>query len=64
LGANGISIDVDAERLRLGRGNVARDDVIDAAAMLVTARRIVSGTATRLGDETRDSRGLLMQIWA
>jgi predicted RNase H-like nuclease len=64
LRAQGITIDVHAERLRLGRDNVARDDIIDAAAMLVTARRIASGTVTRLGDETPDSRELLMQIWA
>jgi predicted RNase H-like nuclease len=30
LREHGINIDVDAERLRLGRGNVARDDIIDA----------------------------------
>jgi predicted RNase H-like nuclease len=30
LREHGVSIDVDAERLRLGRGNVALDDIIDA----------------------------------
>lgn len=33
LREHGINVNVDAERLRLGRGNVARDDIIDAAAM-------------------------------
>jgi predicted RNase H-like nuclease len=64
LREHGIDIDVDAARLSLGRGTVARDDIIDAAAMLVTARRMASGAATLLGDDTRDNRGLLMQIWA
>ena len=64
LREHGSRIDVDAERLRLGRGNVAGDDIIDAAAMLVTARRIVTGAVTRLGGAIRDSRGVLMQIWA
>ena len=40
LESEDIRFDLDAERLRLGRGLVSRDDIIDAAAMLVSARRI------------------------
>jgi predicted RNase H-like nuclease len=41
----GIEFDLDAERKRLGARLVARDDLIDAAACLATARRIVVGAA-------------------
>jgi predicted RNase H-like nuclease len=59
-----IEFDVDTERLRLGRGLVTRDDIIDAAVMLVSARRVHQGHARRLGDGATDARGLLMQMWA
>jgi predicted RNase H-like nuclease len=39
------------------------DDVLDALALVHTARRIAAGTAERLGDPTaRDARGLRMEI--
>lgn len=42
-----------------------RADVIDAFALLWTARRLGDGLARALPDSpTRDSRGLAMQIWA
>jgi len=41
------------------------EDVIDAYAMLWTARRICDGCAVALPEQSpKDSRGLLMQIWA
>jgi predicted RNase H-like nuclease len=40
----------------------AGDDVLDAVALVVAARRLATGTAERLGDRTRDSRGLVMEI--
>ncbi len=41
-----------------------REDVIDALAMLWTARRIEAGTAVALPEiSPKESRGLLMQIW-
>ena len=64
LAAENITFDVDAERLRLGRGVVSPDDVIDAAAMLISARRIRNDDADVLGNSQRDARGLLMQMWA
>jgi predicted RNase H-like nuclease len=39
------------------------DDVLDARALAVQARRIAAGVATKLGGE-RDARGLRMEIWA
>jgi len=42
-----------------------RGDVIDAFAMLWTARRLRDGLARALPDSpVLDSRGLAMQIWA
>lgn len=43
------------------RGAVAHD-VLDAVALTLTARRLVAGTADRLGDGERDERGLRMEI--
>jgi predicted RNase H-like nuclease len=45
---------------------VADDDILDALAALWTARRIQSGSATRLpsGPEERDAFGLPMQMLA
>jgi predicted RNase H-like nuclease len=41
------------------------EDVVDAFAMLWTAQRVSEGRALALpGEPQRDSRGLLMQIWA
>ena len=56
--------DPGAVRARLGLAHVARDDVIDAVACLVAARRIAKGEARVLPDATvfRDARGLRMEI--
>jgi predicted RNase H-like nuclease len=40
----------------------ARDDVLDAHALLWTARRVARGVEARLGDGSRDRRGLRMEI--
>jgi predicted RNase H-like nuclease len=40
----------------------AADDVIDAVALTVTARRIASGNASELGDGARDETGLRMEV--
>jgi predicted RNase H-like nuclease len=40
----------------------AWDDVLDAAALVHTARRLVSGAVERLGDGARDRRGLRCEI--
>lgn len=66
LRRRGLRFDLSNERLRLGRGNVQRDDIVDAAACLVTAHRIVAGVALRLprGRPPRDSKGLRMEIMA
>jgi predicted RNase H-like nuclease len=66
LAAAGLAFDPSAERHRLGRGWMERDDVIDAAVMLLTAMRIEKGAAVRLPGavEQRDERGLLAEMWA
>src|SRR2546423_25609 len=38
------------------------DDVLDARAVLWTARRLARGQAERLGDGAHDERGLRMEI--
>lgn len=38
------------------------DDVLDAVALTVTARALERGAAERLGDGSRDARGLVMEI--
>ena len=60
------AFDVDDVRMQLGRGAAARDDIIDAAACLVTARRLASGDAMVLpvGAAPLDARGLLMEMVA
>jgi predicted RNase H-like nuclease len=40
----------------------AWDDVLDACALITTARRLVSGEIERLGDGARDARGLRCEI--
>jgi len=66
LRRHGIQFDVDDARRRLGRGTVARDDIIDAAACLVSAHRLTNGTAVVLpsGDPEMDAKGLRMEIVA
>ena len=63
LAAENITFDVEAERLRLGRNLVSHDDIIDAVAMLVSARHIRNDAADVLGNSERDARGLLTQMW-
>jgi len=57
-------LDPGAVRARLGLARVARDDVIDAVACLVAARRIAKGEALVLpqGAVFRDARGLRMEV--
>jgi len=53
------------ERWWRGRWNLAGaapDDVIDAVALTVTARRMVTGDVEALGDSARDERGLRMEV--
>jgi predicted RNase H-like nuclease len=56
--------DPAAVRARLGLARAARDDVIDAVACTLAARRIAEGKALVLpaGRVERDSRGLRMEI--
>jgi predicted RNase H-like nuclease len=42
----------------------APDDVLDAAALTLTAARVRDGVAERLGDGARDARGLRMEVVA
>ncbi len=55
-----------AVRAKLGLGHVGRDDIIDAVACLVTARRIATGEAMVLPPSCvqRDERGLRVEIAA
>ena len=41
----------------------AADDILDAIALVHSARAVLDGSATVLGDGERDERGLLMEIW-
>lgn len=46
------------------RAQVQQDDIIDAAACALAARRMVQGDAVRLpADPRHDARGLRMEIW-
>ncbi len=53
-------------RAQLGPAYLSRDDIVDAAACLLTAVRIEMGSAVVLpaGDVPRDERGLRMEIVA
>jgi predicted RNase H-like nuclease len=66
LAANGLQFGVQATRLALGRGRVATDDLIDAAACLMTAYRIFAARARILpaGVPCRDAKGLRTEIVA
>jgi predicted RNase H-like nuclease len=61
----GLMLDVEEVRPRLGRGVVARDDIVDAAACLVTAQACVRNK-TRIFPSVPclDARGLRMEIVA
>lgn len=66
LAACGVpQFDPVAERARLGKNVVDVDDIIDAVAMLLTAKHVSERTAVSLpeGEGTRDHRGLLMEMW-
>jgi predicted RNase H-like nuclease len=52
-------IDVLAGRPPSG---AATDDVLDAAAVALTARAVLQGKARRLGERRHDARGLVMEI--
>ena len=60
------TFDLGAERERVGHNGVARDDLVDAVACLVTAHRVKHHRAIVLprGDPPLDSRGLRMEIVA
>ncbi len=59
-------LDITDTRARLGLANVARDDVVDALACLVTAQRVRRGQDIVLpdGEVQYDARGLRMEIIA
>ena len=61
------AFDPETVRRALGAARVTRDDVIDAVACLVAARRVHAGTALvfpRTRAPERDRRGLRMEIVA
>ncbi|MGE0041457.1 MAG: DUF429 domain-containing protein [Vicinamibacterales bacterium] len=66
LATAGVDVAVEEIRARLGRSRVAPDDVLDAAACAVAARRVAAGEAVvfPLATSERDERGLLMEIVA
>lgn len=67
LQAHGLQVDPDRLRRELpGPGRVSRDDIVDAAACLLTAGRLARGQATFFpqGVATRDACGRRMQIVA
>lgn len=62
LSAAGVPVATLREGLE--RRRAAVDDLLDAAALTLTAGRIADGTAIRLpADPPRDARGLRMEIW-
>jgi predicted RNase H-like nuclease len=66
LAAAGVpTFDPVAERKRHGPSALAIDDIVDAAAMLLTATHVARGSAARLPPEVieRDERGLAMDMW-
>ncbi|MGI9147050.1 MAG: DUF429 domain-containing protein [Chloroflexota bacterium] len=66
LEAHGLHLDLDAVRLELRGRNVARDDIVDAAACLLTAGRLMRGQAMLrpTGPPPVDALGRRMQIAA
>jgi predicted RNase H-like nuclease len=50
------------ERIAEPHSGAALDDVLDAYALTVTARRLNEGTVIRMGDGARDDRGLRQEI--
>jgi predicted RNase H-like nuclease len=51
-----------ADRIAFPHPGAALDDVLDAYALTVTARRLNEGTVLRLGDGARDARGLRQEV--
>jgi predicted RNase H-like nuclease len=66
LAAQGLTMDLVRIRGELKTLKVKRDDIVDAAACLVTAARLARGQATFLppGPAPHDARGRRMQIAA
>ncbi len=68
LARTGVALDLDHVRARLGRAEAAADDVLDAVACAIAARRVASGEALvlprRVHDRARDPRHLRMEIVA
>ena len=66
LAEHGLEFNPAWERTWLGASRVAEDDLIDATACLLTARRISRGQALTLpaNGVERDARGLRMEILA
>ncbi len=50
------------ERVTEPHPGAAPDDVLDAYALTITARRLNEGTVVRLGDGARDSKGLRQEV--
>lgn len=67
LHTTGIALklpDIQEWRRRLGRGLAHVDDLIDAAACVITAERIYRGEHRTFGGNTHDGRELRMEIVA
>lgn len=67
LAKHGLSLSVDVIqqwRAEYGFANVAVDDIVDAAACLLTCERIAAGKHRIFGDNGQDSRRLRMEIVA
>lgn len=59
----GTQLDLPEIRSRLGRALLAYDDILDAAVLALTARRIADGAVERKSSTERDARGFEMAIW-
>lgn len=65
LSQYGLDLNVDALRNSLSRKRVERNDIVDAAACLLSARRIAAGQAVVIPDDpVIDERGLRMEMVA
>ena len=62
-GVRGLRDAVDQALKRYPRKDVARDDLIDACAIAVTARDRLKDNAIRFSDGAKDDRGLVLEIW-
>jgi len=62
----GLGADAGAATAALGRvpSGARSDDVVDAIAIALVARDLATGSVERLGDGSRDRRGLRMEIVA